>query len=76
MLDPSTFDTRVTIESSDSRTGEEGGANVANETADTVDSENVEGIVDTEKELDLGSVVRTGGAKNTKDNSGPRGDIA
>jgi hypothetical protein len=76
MLDPSTFNARVTVESSDSRAGEEGGANIADETADTVNSENIEGIVDSEKELDLGSVVRTGSAKSTKDNSGPRRDVA
>lgn len=76
MLNPSTLDARITVESSDSRTGEEGGANIADETANTVDGENIEGIVDSEKEFDLGSVVRTGSAKNTKDNSCPRRDIA
>jgi hypothetical protein len=57
MLNPSALNTRVTVESSDSRAGEEGGANIADETADTVDSENIEGIVDSEKELNLSSVV-------------------
>jgi hypothetical protein len=76
MLDPSTFDARVTVESSNGRTGEESGANIADKTANAVDSENIEGIVDSEKELDLCSVIGTGSAKSTKDNSGPRRDIA
>ncbi|KAI6761597.1 hypothetical protein HG531_002150 [Fusarium graminearum] len=60
MLNPSTLDARITVESSDSRTGEEGGANIADETANTVDGENIEGIVDSEKEFDLGSLPKEG----------------
>jgi hypothetical protein len=75
MFNPSTLDMRVTVESSDSRAGEEGGANVADETANTMNSEDIESIVDSEKELDLGSVIRTGSANSTKDNSSPRRDI-
>jgi hypothetical protein len=56
--------------------GEEGGANVANETTDAVHGEDVEGVVDTEQELELRSVVGKRGTENTKDNSGPCGDVS
>lgn len=75
MLNPSTLDVRVAVEGSDSRTSEEGSANVANETANAVDGKDIESIVDSEKELDLGSVVRASSANSTKDNSSPRRDV-
>jgi hypothetical protein len=75
-LNPTALNVRVAIEGSDSRTGEEGGADVANQTADTVNCEDIESVVDSKEKLELGSIVRASGAYNTEDDSSPRRDIS
>lgn len=51
--------------------GEESSQNVSNETANTVNSENVERIVRAEEVLELRGVVAEGASNNTKDDGGP-----
>jgi hypothetical protein len=75
-FNPAALDVRVAIEGSNSRTGEEGGADIANQTADTVNCKDIESVVDSEEEFELGSIVRASGAYNTKDDSSPRRDIS
>jgi hypothetical protein len=70
-LNPTTLDVRVAVEGSDSRTGEEGGADVANQTANTVNCEDIESVVDPKEEFEFGSIVRAGSAYNTEDDSSP-----
>jgi len=53
--------------------GEEAGEDVADETADGVHGEDIEGIVNAEEELELGGIVGAGGSNNTVDNCGPGG---
>ena len=54
--------------------GEEASQDIAGETSDGVDGENVERIVDSEQELDLGAVVASRCANNAKDYSRPGGN--
>lgn len=56
-VNPTTIDNGLAIESGNSLAGEEGGANVADEAADTMYGKDVEGIVNVEEELDLGRIV-------------------
>lgn len=55
---------------------EEGGADVADEAADAVNCEDVEGIVDAEEKLELGRVVGKAGTERAEDESGPERDVS
>lgn len=53
----------------------EAGEHVADNTADAVLSKHIEGLVNAEEELDLGSKVASDGTNNAKDNSRPGRDV-
>lgn len=76
VVNPTAVDSRVAIEGGDSWAGEEGGADVADQTTDAVDSKDIKSIVDTEEELDLGGIVGARSAEDTKDDSSPRRNVA
>lgn len=76
VVSPTAVDSRVAIEGCDSRASEEGGADVADQTAHAVDGKDIESIVDTEEELDLGGIVGAGSTEDTKDDSSPRRNVA
>lgn len=75
-FDPTALDVRVAVESSDAWGGEEGGADIADQTTNAVDGKDIECIVNSKEELNLGSIVRASSADSTKDDSRPWGDIA
>ena len=76
VVNPTAVDSRVAIEGCDSWAGEEGGADVADQTTDAVDSKDIKSIVDTEEELDLGGIVGAGSTEDAKDDSSPRRNVA
>lgn len=76
VVDPASVDSRVAIEGRDRGTGEEGGADVADQATDAVDGKDIKSIVDTEEELDLGGIIGAGSTENTKDDSSPRRNVA
>lgn len=76
VVDPTTGNSRRAIEGSDGSAREEGSADVANETTDTVHGEDVESIVDAEEELNLGGIVGKGSSHSSKDDGGPSRDVS
>ena len=75
-MSPTAVDSRVAVEGCDSWAGEEGGADVTDQTAHAVNGKDIESIVDAEEELDLGGIVGAGSTEDTKDDSSPRRDVA
>lgn len=55
---------------------EESSQDVAYETANSVLSEDIQRIVDTDQILKLGSEIAGTGSDNTKDDRGPSGDVS
>ena len=55
---------------------EEGGADVTDETANAMDGKDVEGIVDTEDELELCCIVGEASAESTEDDCRPDWNVA
>jgi hypothetical protein len=76
VIEPTTLDAGNAVETGDVVCSKESGENVADKAADAVDGENVEGVVNAEDELQLGSVIGKRGTKNTIDDSGPDGDVS
>jgi hypothetical protein len=48
---------------------------IANNTTDTVDSKDVECIIDTNEELEFGSIIASESADNTENDCRPRWDV-
>lgn len=71
MVDPATADDRDAVEVCNVISREEGRADVADEATNGVHGKDIEGIVNAEKEFELGAVVGEGGAENTEGDSGP-----
>lgn len=61
LIDPASIDFSDPVQSRDVVRGEEGRADVSNEATHAVDCEDVEGIVDTKKKLQLRGVVGEAG---------------
>lgn len=76
VVEPATLNSRDAIQGGNIVSREKGGADVADEAADAVDGEDVEGVVDAEQELQLGGVVGEGGAEDAAGDGGPDGDVA
>ncbi|KAL2020697.1 hypothetical protein VTK56DRAFT_7997 [Thermocarpiscus australiensis] len=64
------------VQAGDVGGGEEGGADVADQAADGVHGEDVEGVVDAEEELELGGVVGEARAEDAGGDGGPGGEEA
>lgn len=75
VVEPSTVDEAEAVQVRYVISGEEGSEDVADETANGVLSKNIQSIVDSEEELELGGIVGACGSDNTIDDSGPGGDI-
>ena len=73
-VEPSSRDDGETIQVCYVISGEESGEDVANETSDSVLSEDIKSVVDTEDELELGCVVGSCGSHNTVDDCCPGWD--
>jgi hypothetical protein len=70
-VDPSTWNLGETIEMSNVVGSEEGSEDVANKTTNGVLGKDIEGIINTKDELELGSVVGTCGTDNTVNDGSP-----
>jgi hypothetical protein len=75
VIEPTTGNVRRAVQYGDVVGGEECGADVADEAADTVNGEDVEGIINAEQKLELRGVVGKCGAEDTEDDSSPCRDI-
>jgi hypothetical protein len=76
VVDPAALDDLDVVEVGDLARGEEGGADVADETAYAVHGEDVERVVDSEDEFELGGVVGEAAAEDAEDDCCPDGDVA
>lgn len=72
VVEPATFDDLHVIQVGNVVGSEKGGADVADQAADAVHGEDVEGVVDAEYELQLSSVVGEAGAEDAVDDGCPR----
>jgi len=73
LVEPSTGDLGEAIKVRYVVGGEETGEDIADETANGVDGEDIESIVNSEEELELGGIVGTSGANDTEDHCCPSG---
>lgn len=76
LVDPPAVNDRHAVQVRNVVGREEGRAHVADEAANAVHGEDVEGVVDVEHKLELGAVVGEGGAQDAKRNSSPCGDVS
>lgn len=76
VVEPATLDDLDVVQMGDVVSGEKGGADVADQAADAVHGEDVEGVVDAEHELELGTVVGEAGAENAVDDCCPGRDVS
>lgn len=76
MVDPASSDNSSahTVKTDDVVSGEEGVEDETNNATDGVFSEHIEGIVNSEVELDLGAKITADASNNAEDNRRPRGD--
>ena len=70
VVEPTAVDLGDSVETGHGGLGEEGGEDVADDTADPMDGEDIEGVVVVKEELELGGKVARGGADNTVENGG------
>ena len=70
MVEPAAVNHGNTVEAGNRRLREESGKDVADDSADSVDSEDIESIIVVEEELELGSDVASSSANNTVEDSG------
>jgi hypothetical protein len=59
----------------DALAGKEGRADIAHETTDRVDGEDVEGVIDSDEELELRGVVGEGCSQYSVRNGSPDGNV-
>jgi len=55
--------------------GEESGEDVSNDSTDAVLGEDIESIIDSDDEFQLGGIVASSSTNNTVDDSSPRRDL-
>lgn len=75
-VDPSTWNDSGAIEMSYVVRGKDTSQQVSDDSSNTVLSEDIEGVVNVDEELELGGVVACGSSDNTVDNSGPWWDVS
>lgn len=76
MVDPASVNFGNSIEVSNVVGSKEGSADIADETANAVNGEDVESVVDSEDELELSRVIGESRTKNTKGNGSPDRDVS
>ena len=75
-VEPPTRDDGDAVKSGNVVGSEEGGEDVADDATDAVLGEDVESVIDSDPELDLGGEIAAGGAYDTEDNRRPGGNVS
>lgn len=74
VVDPATFDHGSTVKSCNVVGSEQTGEEISDKTTNTVDGEDIEGIINVEKELEFGAIVACDGSDHTEDDGSPSWD--
>jgi len=74
MIDPATVDLGKSIKVGNVIGSEETGQQISNQTANTVNGEDIKGIVDVKQELELGGIIASDASDNAEDHSSPGGN--
>lgn len=75
MIEPATLDVGDAVKVGNVVGSEEGGQYISYQAADTVNGEDIEGIIDAKDEFELSGVVGERCTENAVDDSGPDRDI-